>query len=54
MEEATGEAAAQSKEEVMRGASEGQEGAYLLCDEVSVINGVAKPLEGPRGDTGND
>ena len=49
-----GEATAQSKEEAMRGASEGQEGAYLICDGVNVINGVARPLEGARGDTGND
>ena len=50
VEETTGQAAAQDKQEAMRGASEGQEGAYLLCDGVNVLVGGTGGLEGHRGE----
>ena len=37
----------------VRGASEGQEGAYLICDGVNVLSGGRGALEGQGGDTGN-
>ena len=53
VEETTGQAAAQDKEKAMRGALEGQEGAYLICDGVNVLIGVERGLEGHTGGTGN-
>ena len=43
----------QGGEKAMRGASEGQEGAYLVCDGVNVLSGVRRASEGQGGDTGN-
>ena len=47
------DAAEHEEAKTMRGASEGQEGAYLVCDGVNVLIGVERPLEGHTGDTGN-
>ena len=35
----------------MRGASEGQEGAFVVCDGVNVVSGVERPSEGQEGDS---
>ena len=40
----------QGGEEAMRGASEGQEGAFLICDGVKVLSGGTRALKGHRGE----
>ena len=47
------DAAEHEEAKTMRGALEGQEGAFLICDGVNVLIGVERPLEGHTGDTGN-
>ena len=44
------DAAEHEETKAMRGASEGQEGAYLLCDGVNVLVGGTGGLEGHRGE----
>ena len=46
------DAAEHEKAKAMRRASEGQEGAFLICDGVKVLSGGAGALEGHTGDTG--
>ena len=43
----------EGREDDVRGASEGQEGAFLICDGVKVLSGGTGALEGQGGDTGN-
>ena len=47
------DAAEHEEAKAMRGASEGQEGAFLICDGVKVLSGGTGALEGQGGDTGN-
>ena len=43
----------EGREDDVRGASEGQEGAFLICDGVKVLSGGAGALKGQGEDTGN-